>query len=170
MKNYEITLSPYTKKNDPTIELIIKTKTSLEKIIITKSPTGNCQLSSLAYTNHLFYLAKQEDIIDVLKECYKLCNFNPKLIFIDVRTEYTKKIEKTFETITKTPYTSSNNTEMCAFIIILKPPENKSKITKLIKNIIHYTMMTILTILTLFVTLILIVTYNIQKIYHKLTN
>jgi hypothetical protein len=103
----------------------IKSKTYSWTIYITKWPTGNCQLTSVAYMNFMLdkTQSNKEDVHAILRECYRLCNgnpaapFTPKLIMIDVKKEYIERVESCFEVVMKNPYVSTNGSNMCLFMV-----------------------------------------------------
>ena len=89
-------------------------------LIITRYPTGNCQLSSIGYLNCLFLRSwTKEVMVGAIKECYRLIGMEPKLIFVDVQKKHIEDVEKLFTVKTKSPYISTNSSEMCAFIVSL---------------------------------------------------
>ena len=92
------------------------------QIGITKWPTGNCQLSSIAYLQNLFLATNcnKSDVIAILKECYRICGASPLLICIDVRSHLVDQVEKCFNIKHKYPYTSTNGSSMCLFMAKLE--------------------------------------------------
>ena len=85
-------------------------------LIINKSPTGNCQLSSIKGVGQLLEL-KLKDNINIIKKCYQLCYYNPFLILIETPNKYTEEIKNTFEIKYK-----KENEDMTMFLILLNTP------------------------------------------------
>jgi hypothetical protein len=87
--------------------------------MINKSPTGNCQLTSLGYVNYLLYYTENNAgvIRDILVECFKMIKHNCKLALIDVNEQYIAGVESCFNIVTKQPYTSTNGSKMCHFLV-----------------------------------------------------
>jgi len=86
---------------------------------IIKFPTGNCQLSSIAYLANLLMVTTDKDtVLAILKECFArtVCSH---LILIDVREEWAEHVEKIFNVIHKYPYRSTNFSNMCLFMVTL---------------------------------------------------
>jgi hypothetical protein len=84
---------------------------------IGRSPTGNCQVSSVAYMYLLAKYFQKDDAINVLKECYRIAGHKPHLIFMDVPFSSTQIIDSWFKVRTKTPYTSTNGNSMCLYLV-----------------------------------------------------
>jgi hypothetical protein len=88
-------------------------------LMINKSPTGNCQLSSLGYVNYVLHNTQNniKDVNDIVRECFALSKHAPKLIMLDVNEMYVSGVETCFNVILKQPYVSTNNSKMCAFLV-----------------------------------------------------
>ena len=119
-----VSIDFYSKIDRPTCAFNINKTT----ISITRQITDNPLLSSIGYTCNLLDYIEQEDRIHVLKECYELYKLTPNLILMDVENElrkcYPTEIEKTFNVIYKQLYTSTNNSNMCMYIVTLEPPKS----------------------------------------------
>lgn len=90
-------------------------------LMINKSPTGNCQLTSVAYVNYLLTNTgnNAQDVKAILTECYKLIGMACKLAFVDVNEQYVGGVESCFNVVTKQPYVSTNGSKMCHFVVKL---------------------------------------------------
>ena len=99
-------------------------------ITVCKFPTSNCQVSSFGNMNFLLeYTNKnKEDVNAIIKECYNLISYKPLLILVDVKDTFIEVVERCFEVITKTPYISTNNSNMCLFLVKLVSPILDNKI------------------------------------------
>jgi hypothetical protein len=104
-------------------------------IVISENPTGNCQLSSVAYFyNILLFVKKLEDIlkpknvkfeITNLKSLIKTIrcvNYGKRILFLDIRDNYlsgSKKLLKSLgvKIITHTPYKSTNGSPMNILLV-----------------------------------------------------
>ena len=125
MLEYEIKISPYTKAENTYCLFHIKNKKTNEthsSFTITKSPTGNCQLSAIGNFNVICSLFQNhiEEIIPLLKNSFKLCYYTPKLVLIDVTADYIATVEKIFSNLIthKYQYTNTNTyNKMCMFIV-----------------------------------------------------
>lgn len=85
---------------------------------ITKWPTGNCQLSSISYL-YSFFLnnVKKEDVVEIIKHCYARIGQPMNLILVDVNNQYIPKVEECFKVVHKYPYVSTNQSNMCLFVV-----------------------------------------------------
>ncbi len=83
-------------------------------MLLTRYPTGNCQLSSIGYLNCLLTRKWTKEVnVACIKECYRLLGMDPKLILVDVNKSLIPDVEKLFSTVVaKNPYTSTNGSEM----------------------------------------------------------
>ncbi len=96
---------------------------------ICKSPTSNCQLCSFGSMNAVIeYSYRQggsiEDCLAVMRECFRLCGWTPLLILIDVRQNLCPDVEAIFtnaNVVLKSPYTSSNRSQMCLYLVKMPP-------------------------------------------------
>lgn len=88
-------------------------------VVINKSPTGNCQLTSLAYVNYLLHNTQNNanEIKAILTECFKMAKHTCKLALVDVNEQYIPGVESCFNVMTKQPYTSTNGSKMCHFLV-----------------------------------------------------
>jgi hypothetical protein len=88
-------------------------------VMINKSPTGNCQLTSLAYVNYLLTNTQNNanDVKAILTECFKMAKHACKLALVDVNEQYIPGVESCFNVMTKQPYVSTNGSKMCHFLI-----------------------------------------------------
>lgn len=123
VNGFDITISGSCKASSEYCSFNIKKPQSYTfNISVTKWPTGNCQLSSIAYMNQMLtHTSNKEDALAIIMECYRLIGLTPLLIIIDVNIKYAPTIEQYFDKIVhKHPYTSTNNSSMCLFIINLK--------------------------------------------------
>ncbi len=99
---------------------------------ICKAPTSNCQLSSFGSMNMVIEYVynqtekkedKKENVLAVVRECYRLCKFSkPLLILVDVKRALCPAVEDCFTVVMKTPYTSTNRSEMCLYLVKLPEP------------------------------------------------
>ena len=99
---------------------------------ITKAPTANCQLSSIACMNNLLsqfgyrHLSPVDNcdrtgILKTIFRCYELINMQAQLVMADVHQHYVLGVEHCFKHIhAKTPYTSTNGSSMCQFLLNMR--------------------------------------------------
>lgn len=87
---------------------------------VTNYPTGNCQLSSLAYAANLFTSLQTNEQRDEV--IMKISEHSMRCILIDVKRIYEDKFEAYFKdkVITKSQYKSSNGSLMTIYIIRIK--------------------------------------------------
>ena len=123
-----------------------------------QSPHGNCQVSSIGSINslickfhrdydlqHVFpnkgvtppdaLLMFQNIIYEIKESIHKYFGYEMKLVLIDINQSYVPYIEKAFgaNVRTKTPYNSTNGSEMCLMTIKLRewtPPSIQTDFTK----------------------------------------
>lgn len=103
--------------------ILIKSKHPFN-LIVTKELTGNCQLWSIG--NFHYLLAKPYctgiNVGEAIKRCWTSVNKN--LLLIDVRqSPYVELIDKMIPSnliISKVPYTSTNGSSMCIYLINTK--------------------------------------------------
>ena len=122
LNNYTIQFHAYSKSEDIKCSFTLLRKTyptNTYTILISKNPTGNPQISSIGYAYALL-MAPKEDRIDILKECYKMTNYTPNLILIDVKKIHAPMIKETFKIIQERQYTSTNRSDMTLFITTLE--------------------------------------------------
>ena len=91
-------------------------------LTIIKYPTGNCQVHSIAYANHLFQWTEgvKIEIHNILNACYAELKMIPKLAIVDVNAQWIPKVDECFNVLTKTPYKSTNGSDMCLYLVNLK--------------------------------------------------
>lgn len=99
----------------------IKRETYSYYLGLCRSPTGNCQISSIGSVFQLIgnNIITKKDAILVLKEMYRQINMVPVLVAMDVNSVYIKDIERCFTIVHKMPYMSSNSSNMCWFLVKL---------------------------------------------------
>jgi len=90
-------------------------------IMIIRYPTGNCQLSSVAYMNTLLSITEnnKDDVWGILRACYNLLDHVPKLAVMDVRETYAKAMDDCFSKaiIHKHPYINTNGSHMILYMV-----------------------------------------------------
>lgn len=92
---------------------------------ICRSPTGNCQLSSVANANVMFSCLvagskiSKTDINLLLKEAYRQIGHTPLLVEVDVNWPHVVDVERCFTVVHKLPYISTNQSQMCLFLVRL---------------------------------------------------
>lgn len=91
-------------------------------IYINPNPTSNCQLSSIGSMNCLLpnFTGSKKDMRDIIKECYRIKSYPPLITIIDVRQNFCPKVEALFNVINKVPYTSTNGSLMCLYLVNLR--------------------------------------------------
>ena len=84
-------------------------------------PFGNCQIFVVGWFCHLLKFCKTKE--DILKQVYEIqkCADNRKLMMIDVNINLVEEVEEVFKNKIhkKTPYTNTNGSRMCMFLINL---------------------------------------------------
>ncbi len=87
-----------------------------------RSPTSNCQFSSISGIQHL--LSRTEDTRSIFKEIFKATS--KRLVLIDINTgdnyegKYERKIEEVFKEdriVFKQPYKSTNGSKMTMYLL-----------------------------------------------------
>lgn len=89
---------------------------------LSTSPTANCQLFSLAQANNFFANVKGVDLIKTLQLIGKTAGAK-QIMLIDVNQSYFNKVEELFKpenVIIKTPYLSTNGSNMCIYLLRMK--------------------------------------------------
>lgn len=86
----------------------------LTEVFMLYSFSGNCQMFSIIYFNMILYF---ENVLDILLVIKKYAD--KKLMIIDVNKCHCETIDKLFEgyITLKSPYESSNRSNMCIYII-----------------------------------------------------
>lgn len=126
--NYEINLITDNPQSNLTCQFKIKRIANFPPgrsspygfdLMLNKSPTGNCQLVSLAYVNYLLTNTQNNtnDVKAILMECFRLSAHAGKLALVDVNEQYIAGVESCFNVLTKQPYLSTNGSKMCHFIV-----------------------------------------------------
>jgi hypothetical protein len=111
-------------------------------IFLSKSPTQNCQLTSIGLVNHLLgYIigetgARRSDIQAAVRECYKLIGFTPLMILMDVQAVHITDVESCFNVVVKQPYDNTNGSKMCLFLVKLDPLPVAPK-PPIVVNVVH---------------------------------
>ena len=93
---------------------------------IHQQPTCNCQLSAIGNAYAIFNNWNAKYSLEILLEAYKIIDFHPKLVIIDIFQSLCPKVEQSCTVHSKTPYDNSNGTKMCLYIVELKKPEVQS--------------------------------------------
>lgn len=85
------------------------------------SPTSNCQLYSIGHIEYLIkvFSGTKEDMKALLRACWNLKTLNQRLVILDVHQIHCTKLESFFDVVTKNPYTSTNGSLMCLYIVNL---------------------------------------------------
>lgn len=94
-------------------------------IIFVKTPTLNCQLSSIGGFYQLLDMINISDndiVLEIIYKCFELISYKPNMILLDVKNSYVIRIEEIFKDkiISKIPYRSTNESSMCMFIVNIK--------------------------------------------------
>jgi hypothetical protein len=79
------------------------------------SPTGNCQLKSIAYMNMLLQIPERKQVMEEILKTYK-----DTMFLIDIISEDENNLMKLIKSnniIIKTPYKSTRGTNMILFLI-----------------------------------------------------
>ncbi len=91
---------------------------------VTRAPTNNCQVSSIGAMNYILSYTKsksektyKEDTLAIIKEAYSLIKQELLQIIIDVQDKWIKTVEECFVVMCKQPYTSTNGSKMCLFLV-----------------------------------------------------
>ena len=90
---------------------------------VDKCPTGNCQLTSVAYTNLIATITNNnvEQGREIIKECYGMIKYKWNLlILLDVNQQYMEYARQlASQVVHEHEYVSSNGSKMCLFLIRL---------------------------------------------------
>jgi hypothetical protein len=123
---YTINFTPNSPKSNvytPYVFDIGYHKAYRQTIVLTRWPTGNCQLSSIAYMASLLSLIRtakgtivKEDIYKIFNGIFEILKFRSPMLLFDVQKIWIEHMEKCFKVIGKMPYISTNNSEMCIFL------------------------------------------------------
>lgn len=83
-----------------------------------KSPTCNCQMASIGAMESIFTVTKERaEVQSIIKTAFRLLAFDKPLLLLDVRKDLIEDVEKCFKVHSKTPYTNTNGTSMCLFLV-----------------------------------------------------
>lgn len=89
-------------------------------IQIYRQPTNNCQLSCVGSAYHLAqYFTTKKEVSAVLMECYRIIGYIPNLILMDVRAEFSQRLESLVQVQNKITYVSTNGSSMCLYLVKL---------------------------------------------------
>ena len=97
-------------------------------IYINHCPTGNCQLSSVAYMDQLLHVVRSADSTytaaeakiakALLREAFRIAGFTPNLVLMDVKQNiYAPAVRTCFDVVNEMAYTSTNGSQMVVFIV-----------------------------------------------------
>lgn len=87
---------------------------------VIQTPTNNCQFASLSNTESILALSDEKEIIAYFKDAKRVANQNMFLLDVHNNGRNTGKIEGIFSgdnIVLKTPYTSTNNSEMILYLV-----------------------------------------------------
>jgi len=91
--------------------------------VIFNSPTSNCQISSIGNCEHIIMNKKFIQIIESLHDQ----GYISHQLIVDVHNEsHYIKILDTFDNVFKTPYTSTNGSEMIMYLLRLRDIEDEN--------------------------------------------
>jgi hypothetical protein len=87
-------------------------------------PTGNCQLTSIAYMNYVLCNCRgekqRENVRTMLREAYALAKRQPRMVFFDLEYSFYNEFKNCFyetEIINEKRYESTNGSSMVMFLL-----------------------------------------------------
>lgn len=85
-------------------------------VVSDSAPTGNCQLYTVGYANNIF---AHDNPLQIFRKIQQSIMKNVALI--DIKQNYCEKIDNLFKgtsgIISKSPYTSTNGSRMCIYLL-----------------------------------------------------
>jgi hypothetical protein len=110
--------TPYSETSEWAIFSVKKSGGYEFNVAVGKWPTGNCQVTSIAYFNSLLSNTanNKADVTAIIKEMYKMLKLTPLLIIVDVKSQYIAGVDATLEVVHKHPYKSTNGSDMCLYL------------------------------------------------------
>lgn len=92
--------------------------------IVTPGATGNCQISVVAYANYIF-----QNSSNIKKQFAELYNCGRRMLLIDLNQKYVNELIKYLGKyiISRTPYNSTNGSEMEIFLVNVEKLYNELK-------------------------------------------
>lgn len=93
------------------------------KFHIINNPTGNCQVSSIAYCQNIVHT---KEFVDILKSLSEIGYISRQLI-IDIKdvSDWKEVIENNLEIVFKKEYKSTNNSEMVMYLVKLQDSDDE---------------------------------------------
>lgn len=109
------TVHKFCIQNEKTIEAKLRDIDLNYMCFLHSSPTGNCQLGALTYANNMFAYENAREIYN------QLVKLSPRPIYLlDVTNTIASQVDTIFkksEIISKTPYSSTNGSQMVIYLI-----------------------------------------------------